>query len=58
MSKLIDENVRRHAEENNMKQNMKAVYAQSQATSTGFYAQRLSKNNNYIIPALPRLAPQ
>lgn len=41
-----------------MKQSMKAVYAQSQATSAGFYAQRLSKNNNYIIPALPRPAPQ
>jgi hypothetical protein len=35
-----------------MKQSMKAVYNQSLNT-TGHYVPRMSKNNNYLIPALP-----
>ncbi|KAF9102231.1 hypothetical protein BGX29_004799 [Mortierella sp. GBA35] len=46
---------RKHQEEYELKQSAQMAQAQAQATTPGTYIWMASKNNNMVIPVLPRL---
>ncbi|KAI9489912.1 hypothetical protein BDB00DRAFT_579378 [Zychaea mexicana] len=53
-----DEIMRKHSEEYNTRQAMKAAMLHANTTSYGFYIPKTSKYDNLIIPAIPRLQQQ
>ena len=50
--------MRKHSEEYNMRQAMKAIMLQASTTSYGFYIPKPTKYDNLIIPAIPRAQQQ